>query len=269
MPKENKKRGRREEKKEKRKHDGPQETDSPFKRHKIDNGLQKISEEVIVNGDEGDDYISFGVRPAPAEDEPTFYGFLTDDEQEYYANVNNKLDANDFESEEERANFIEAVHRESQGKEIKLASSQSCSRYLEKIVLLSKAEQLKGLFETFLESLTYLVQHRFGSHCCETLFLQAAKFVGQDDQTGKRGEMAMEGLFLKAAEKLMPHAGYLLTEKFASHSIRVLLLVLSGEPLHTSSTKAMLASRKKETVEVRRNEADTTLDGQRDVPQVF
>lgn len=250
MPRELKQRGRRA---EKQKNEADALDVRPAKRRKTTDADDV--RDFNVSGDAGDDFISFGHDQAESEKDEsgtTFYGLLTEEEMEYYANVNNKITANDFESDEDRSRFIEAVYRESAGKEIKVASSQSCSRYLEKVIQLSSAIQLKTLFQAFLQDLSYLVQHRFGSHCCETLFTEAAKYVDPKQKRVSKEEQSLEDLYLEAADALKPNVGYLLTERFASHTVRVLLLVLSGQPLEDTSAKEMLASRKKEHIELTR-----------------
>lgn len=273
MPRDFKKRGRRQQEKERK-------NQPPSKRlkteHEVDQNVEPTTEAVEVSGDIGDDFIGFSVeRPEDLQEpqeETEFYGLLDPHEQEYYSNVNSKIVANDFESPEDRATFIEAVHRETEGKEIKVASSQSCSRYLEKIIVLSAAEQLRRLFSKFLGHLTYLVRHRFGSHCCETLFLQAAKYVGKasSKQDAENEDLpSMESLFLQAAEELEPHAGFLLTDRFASHTIRVLFLVLSGDSLDDDSIKALLASKKKEKLDTPIEKVAQVPESKRVVPKTF
>ena len=261
MPRENKQRGRRGDKKRKREDD---QIDDAAKRSKSEElTTQQDEVELTVSGEAGDDFISFGVRPDVSE--APFLGLLTQEDQDYYASVNNKLVLNDFESDDDRSDFIEAVYRESNGKELKVASSQSSSRYLEKVIMLSNPEQLKGLFAKFLGNFTHLVQHRFASHCCEALFLNAAPAVGQDADA----DVTMESLFLQAVEELKPNLGYLLTERFASHVVRVLMIVLSGEPLDNNSTSAILASSKKEKVETTGSSGKTASTEQRAVPKSF
>lgn len=277
MPQEKKKRGRREEKAS-RKRKPNDESEKPSKRLKPeDHQAEVFDDELVVSGNAGDDFISFNIPPpqgveAPAIEEE-FHGLLDPQEQEYYANINNKIVANDFESEEDRVLFIDAVHRETEGKELKVASSQSCSRYLEKIILLSTPLQLRSLFSKFLGNLTSLVQHRFGSHCCETLFLEAAKSIGQENRSsndnGEDAPPSLEELFLHAAAELKPNAGFLLTERFASHTIRVLLLVLSGLSLDDTSMKAMLASKKKENIDTPETAKLVVSETKRVLPKSF
>lgn len=107
-----------------------------------------------------------------------------------------------------------------------------------------------------LHSFLHLAQHRFASHCCETLFLRCAPIVTQEllapidsqPEVANDGEIfvTMENLFLYAVNELQDNWGYLMTDPFASHTLRVLLLVLSGRPLEDTST--LLQSRKKENI---------------------
>ena len=278
MPREVKKRGRRQHDKEKeRKRKATEKYHRSAKRFKTEHVADEESADAVdVSGDAGDDFIGISVeQPEGArgeQDETQFYGLLEPQEQEYYANVNNKIVANDFDSPEDRATFIKAVHRETEDKEIKVASSQSCSRYLEKIIMLSTPEQLRRLFSKFLGNLVYLVQHRFGSHCCETLFLHTAKHVGKDNSKDdvEAGDLpSAKSLFLQAAEELEPNIGFLLTERFASHTVRVLFLILSGDSLDDDSVKAMLASKKKEKVDTPVEKAPAIIESRRSVPKSF
>ena len=188
----------------------------------------------------------------PSNEVFEFYGLLTDEESAYYANINNKITANDFESEEERQNLFEAVYRESIGKEVKLASSQSCSRHLERLIHVSTPEQLAGLFEKLLEGLTHLAQHRFGSHVLETLFVESAKHVQvqkSKKQAHEEVSTTLENYFQQTAKGLEPNFGFLVTDRFGSHVIRTLVLVLAGEPLESAETTKVLASKKKEKID--------------------
>lgn len=260
MPRDNKKRGRREEKKRKREEENPNHKQLPSKRQRSEdiaqNGNQELFEVDITGNARDNLFERQGDRDpgtAQVDNDVPFYGLLTEDEQSYYANVSNKLDANDFESEDDRRLFVSAVHRETMGKELKVASSQSSSRYLEKVIAVSEGLQLRNMIGRFLGNLMHLVQHRFASHVCETLFLQSSAFIA----TGAKSETAeeedekrsMEELFLLAIAELQPNLGFLLTDRFGSHVMRVLLLVLSGEPLDDNSAKGMLAKGKREIIQ--------------------
>lgn len=277
MPKGNKRVSRRHDKKRKRQQYETEQTSAEElylaeRRQFPENG------ELEVQGEAGEDFISFrqesgqesGQDSLNHSDTP-FYGLLDQEEQEYYANVNAKLEANDFESPDDKAIFLDAIYRESQGKELKIASSQSCSRYLERLIRVSNVEQVRRLFGKFVGHFLQLVQHRFASHCCEALFLKAAHAIGNEDPA-PQGEVAapsLEQLFLTVVDELVPNLGYLLTERFASHVLRVLLLVLSREPLNSISTASVLASRKKEKIEAYPSTEETLSTELRRVPHSF
>jgi hypothetical protein len=131
----------------------------------------------------------------------------------------------------------------------------------------------------------HLFQHRFASHCCEKLFIQAAPAVTEEllhpskhqDQPTDDGEVyvSMENLFLFTLGEMEGNVGFLMTDRFASHTLRVLLLVLAGEPLSDSTNKSLMQSKKKEHVTVNGNTNDkedpTTKDKEdrRPVPKSF
>ena len=279
MPKENRQRGRLQDKKRKR--DQYEKGEIDIKKHYSADPLpftatrnREVEIEIQVQGEVGDDFISFGQPTTPvrsAVDDRPFYGLLDEQEQAYYTDVNAKLEANHFDSPEDKAFFLDAVYRESQGKELKIASSQSCSRYLEKLIQISTVEQVRRWFGKFVGHFLQLVQHRFASHCCETLFLKAAQFVAKDKAELEQDDRtpSLEQLFLAVVEELQPNLGYLLTERFASHVLRVLLLVLSGEPLNDLSTVSVLASRKKEKIGVYSNSEENIPVASRKVPPSF
>jgi nucleolar protein 9 len=81
----------------------------------------------------------------------------------------------------------------------------------------------------------------------------------------------MESLYLQTLAELEGNFGYLMTDRFASHALRVLLLVLSGEPIDTTSTKYLLQSKRKETNAIQDLEIAEvqSLDKSRSVPQSF
>ena len=138
MPRENKKRGRRAQ--EKRKYDGEEPEDQPdFKRRK------SFAEQDVVRLAAPSD--------AAAEDDALntapFYGSLDESEQEYFKHADDMLELNQFGSTEERDIFLNNIYREADGKELRIANSQSCSRLLERLILVSTPEQLKILFQKF------------------------------------------------------------------------------------------------------------------------
>ncbi|KAI4187214.1 MAG: hypothetical protein LQ348_004124 [Seirophora lacunosa] len=250
MPKEHRKRGRREEMKRKREQEGD---DAASKRQR--------SDEDEKGGNTVDDDFSYGAAEHVATTGPgeiPFYGLLDEEEQEYFKCADTMLELNQFSDAEQRDLFLANIYQEANGKELKIANSQSCSRLMERLILMSTPEQLKALFEKFSGHFLILAQHRFASHCCETLFLQTAPIVSDESlASGKanpgsetKGSNTAEKLLLDASKEFENNLGYLMTDAFASHTIRVLLVVLSGRPLVDAQTMSLLQSKKKENIKV-------------------
>jgi nucleolar protein 9 len=123
-------------------------------------------------------------------------------------------------------------------------------------------------------SFMYLAQHRFSSHCCETLFAKTAPIVTKEMATkfeGSAEEPTMEDLFLKAASEMSVHFAFLMSNTFATHPLRILILVLGGKPIDLAAGKSGLHSRKKEKVTVMGGDRtlDPTLKEDRVVPSSF
>jgi nucleolar protein 9 len=269
MPREKKKRGRRDEEKSKRNVEDLEEDDQVIATDDPPPKRRKSTEE---------DYIPLGfdnqqnsVVNAPPMDS-LFYGLLDQEEQDYFKQADDMLLANQFPNAQERGLFIESVWNEASGKELKIACSQSSSRVLERLIGNSHKGQLKTLFTKFEGHFLNLVQHRFASHCCEALFLRSALVLTEDtsplkkSKKGRSGEgeqPQMEELFIGALNELEGSIGYLLTERYASHTLRVLFVVLSGEPLDHPA----LASKKKELNGQVRIEKERQQ--RRRVPEIF
>ena len=149
MPTENRKRGRREEKKRKREQ---QDADKHAKRHKTEDEVEPVLQQY-------DDSQQYAEEKDPYQDEAMdgitrpgampFYGMLDEDEQEYFKRADEMLELNQFADSEERSMFLASVWKEADGKELKIANSQSCSRLMERLILLSTPDQLKRLFQKF------------------------------------------------------------------------------------------------------------------------
>jgi nucleolar protein 9 len=140
MPKEHKKRGRREEQKKRKREVENDDVDS--KRHKKEDEVESIENgEAFQHQQDAVDVTKPG--------ELTYYGMLDDEEQEYFKKADEMLELNQFEDPEARELFLASVYKEADGKELKIANSQSCSRLLERLILLSSPDQLKSLFQKF------------------------------------------------------------------------------------------------------------------------
>ena len=143
MPKENRKRGRREEKKRKRE---GEEIENLSKRQKSEDTDTEIQ---IYNGEVEQEEENTEYIPYAGPGELPFYGQLDEGEQEYFKRADSLLEVNQFGDSEERDLFLANVYKEAKGKELKIANSQSCSRLMERLIQLSTPSQLKTLFQKF------------------------------------------------------------------------------------------------------------------------
>lgn len=94
----------------------------------------------------------------------------------------------------------------------------------------------------------------------------------QQDPGDEEVFVSMENLFLYTLNELEGNLGYLMTNTFASHALRVLLVVLSGRSLAKSSTTSLLASKKSENIGVvgiDNNKSDELNRATRTVPGSF
>lgn len=143
MPQANKKRGRRAEGKKRKLED---EDDDP---ELAESSKRRKSTEYR----EDPAYASMDIQDESFEDaypmERAFFGMLDEQEQEYFKRADDMLESNAFGDHEERSLFLSNVYREADGKELKIASSQSCSRLMERLIQLSTTVQLKSLFQKF------------------------------------------------------------------------------------------------------------------------
>lgn len=139
MPKEVQKRGRRMKRK-------AEDVPEDFRAEPSSKRLKEIEEfEATMPSFQEDEDMSAAYPAA----EKVFFGMLDDDEQEYFKRADEMLELDQFGDPEERKLFLESVYREADGKELKIAHSQSCSRLLERLIRVSNAAQLKNLFQKF------------------------------------------------------------------------------------------------------------------------
>lgn len=306
MPREKQKRGRRAEEKNRKNEAKRKREEQPAaddyqppatKRQKPSDETDAAPDYIPLEeegSEEGQGYYQQQDASGSGAVDTPFYGLLDTEEQEYFSRANDMLELNQFQDAEERRLFLEGVYEEANGKEFKIACSQSCSRLMEKLISMSDVGQIRRLFGKFVGHFLHLVQHRFASHVVETLLVYAAPFVS--DKDGKKGagkknkkargdvdgdgdgeepEMSLAEMFLKVVGELEAHWGYLLTERFASHTIRVLLLVLAGEPVDIASNTSVVASKKKERLGVTNvaaaesSQTESAITQKRPVPESF
>ena len=294
MPREYRKRGKRGGSERKRARDESDDPEDPAKRRRTIEPVIEPTEDGIELQGVQENLVAEDDHDLPDGTEQRFYGLLDDQEQEYFKRADEMLEVNQFRDGYERSLFIDNLHKEASGKELKLACSQGSSRLMERLILLSSPEQLKSIFQQFqgeyvvcfvpcIPKLTFsrfsqLIFHRFASHCCETLFVRAAPIVTDElaavsQETGKitpQGQPSMEKLFIDLAYEIDVSIGNMITHRYASHVLRILLVVYAGHSLDDSDRRTLLASRRKEHVKVTLSASVKNRDmTSRPVPQSF
>ncbi|KAJ2465391.1 Nucleolar protein 9, partial [Coemansia sp. RSA 2322] len=235
------------------------------------------------------------VEAAAEKISPASYGLVNPDLQKYLKSCEGMLDEQKFGSAEDRDMFINNVYAEMKNFELQLTTDHEASRILEKLFWISNDYQIKRYFAITREDTIRLAVHRFSSHAIQTLLLLSAialerevrgeicdfaRAYGDDDDDEVNGAQAVrtklptfEELVLGLAETLTPHWSYLMANEYASHILRVLLLVLTGNPIedqanHKNSIKSKRSTKYMED----RNGAPAhhqALASKRSVPDSF
>ncbi|KAK7061362.1 armadillo-type protein [Favolaschia claudopus] len=188
------------------------------------------------------------------------FGYVDNDVKAYFRTVDIQIrdwqnaaserDQNDEEADpnEERRMFFVAALTEMSGKEKQLATDADCSVVLERMTY-SMDDFVRRVFvDSLTGSYDLLVKHRFGSHVCQTLFTVASQTVSREKRgilptvPDDKGELrSLTKLVVDVCEELFPVLPSLVTNSFASHVVRALLLLLSPQsvPSHDASQHAM------------------------------
>lgn len=181
----------------------------------------------------------------------TFFGVLDTQELEYFKQAESTLTIDTFEDADEKYQFINSVIEETKGKELKLATSQICSKLMERIIMESDETQLKGIFKAFNGFYFNLACHKYSSHVLETLLVRGTAQVEKelltpDFATAEDEEfVTMESLFLFLINELEPNFKFMVKHQYASHVLRILILILSSKNLpSTTQNNSSLRSKK-------------------------
>lgn len=213
-----------------------------------------------------EDNNSYPAEETEKSNEPnTFFGLVDPTELDYFKEAESTLNANAFESEEDRAGFVSSVFEEAKGKELKLVTNQICSKLIERLILYSTDDQLKQLFKSLNGYFVSLIHHKYSSHCVETLLVRSAALIEKellnpDQIKNDDGEfVSMESLFLYFLNEIRPQVKEMITHQYASHSLRLIILILSGRQLPSSvKSNSTLRSKKskiaRKMIEIKDNE---------------
>ena len=199
------------------------------------------------------------------------FGFVDPDVKAYFRSVDEKLvefaslglarsshsidNAEDLASElEDRTNFLHSALNEVRGLELQLATDGDTALVLERLIHSMGDWGRRVLMDSFSGKWRPLIEHRFGSHVCQTLIGLAGETIDREargtfprqhheqadnDGDSKGGKLRTATQLLKdLVDELLPVIPQLLTSPFASPPIRLLLIVLSPGKHIPSSTGA-------------------------------
>ncbi|KAJ1888269.1 Nucleolar protein 9 [Kickxella alabastrina] len=223
---------------------------------------------------------------------PASYGLVNPDLQKYLKSCEGMLDEPKFETGEDRDIFVNNVYSEMKNFELQLTTDHECSRILEKLFHISSDYQIRRFAALTREDTIRLVVHRFSSHALQTMLLLSAgalerelrgecsDFDGSAEVDESSSNQAVrtvlptfEELVLGLAETLSTRWSYLMSNEYASHILRVLLLVMAGKPIEDQSNpqSAIKSKRSTKYMEDKSNASmsQRSLTVSREVPTSF
>lgn len=181
----------------------------------------------------------------------TFFGLVDSSELDYFKQAESTLNANAFENDDDRAGFVTSVLEEAKGKELKLVTNQICSKLMERLILNATDEQLKQIFKAFDGHFVSLIHQKYSSHCVETLLVRTAALVEKEllnpfPQADMGDDyISMENLFLFFLSEVRPFVKEMIVHQYASHTLRLIILILAGSELpSTTMANSTLRSKK-------------------------
>lgn len=184
-----------------------------------------------------------------------FFGLVDSNELTYFKQAESTLNIDAFESNEEKLGFVSSVLEETKSKELKLITNQICSKLMERLILLSNDKQLKEIFSLFQNHFASLAHHKYSSHVLETLLVRVASLI-EKELAGTATSVetmdddlivhsSMEDLFLQLVEELYPHINTMISHRYASHVLRLIILILAGKEIpSTTMSNSTLRSKK-------------------------
>lgn len=260
----------------KRKSDGisRQEEDKPSvrqnKKQKVGdrNGAEKSNTKDDMFGGRLSDTFQEGVHPdndnqgqqSDRISQQAAFGEVDQSTLDYFNSIEAAIDDTALTDAQERRLFLDNVYAEVDGKELQLAANTSCSRLLERLIHLSDDFQVRVFLDKISGHIESLCRHRFGSHVVQTILTVAASIVEREangeiapaPEGQETGELpTMETLVLNLCNDLQDNFTELIADSFASHVVRVILILLSGRSIAESAPT--LRSRKSVAYKKKKN----------------
>ncbi|GMM30113.1 RNA-binding RNA processing protein [Martiniozyma asiatica (nom. inval.)] len=209
----------------------------------------------------------------PKNQSTAFFGLVDSSELTYFHQAEQTLNLNTFQSNEEKLMFIQSVFQEAKGKELKLVTNQICSKLMERLILQSSLKQIHQLFNAFNGKFFDLSKQKYSSHVLETFLVRCAAFIEkeilsngsapndyeEEEEEIEEGWISMENMFLYIINEFKPNLKSMMKDKYASHVLRLTLLVMTGKELPSAvQSNSILRSKKskiaRKMIEIKDNE---------------
>ncbi|KAI9575034.1 armadillo-type protein [Boletus coccyginus] len=192
------------------------------------------------------------------------FGYVDPDVKAYFRAVDEQIQSwqedrtqpvnedTDLDPNEAKRVFFVAALGEMSGKEKQLATDPDCSVILERMAYSMDDFVLRVLMDRLSGSFEALFQHRFASHVCQTLLSVATDTISREVKnifpdvpaSEDSGELrTLIQLVLDICEEVSPSFSSLITDPFASHVLRSLLLLLCPTLLPENSARKSVRSK--------------------------
>ncbi|KAF8121342.1 armadillo-type protein [Boletus edulis] len=234
------------------------------KKAKLPEGQTQEREDPPPNGSGEPSWI-VSVREAEDIHPEAPFGYVDPDVKAYFRTVDEQIQSwqeariqpmnedGDLDPNEEKQVFFVAALSEMSGKEKQLATDPDCSVILERMAYSMNDFVLRVLMDRLNGSFEVLFKHRFASHVCQTLLSVAADTISREvkniypdvSPSKDNGELrTLTQLVLDLCEEVGPGFNSLITDPFASHVLRSLLLLLCPTALPEDSARNSVRSKK-------------------------
>ncbi|ODV57889.1 RNA-binding RNA processing protein NOP9 [Ascoidea rubescens DSM 1968] len=199
----------------------------------------------------------------------TFFGLLDKPEKQFFLEAESTLNINVFDNDEEKQKYINSIFNEVKGKELKLVTDQICSKLMERLILEANDSQLKNIFQSFEGFFVKIAHHKYSSHCLETLLVRCAALIEkellnpnillQESIDSNEEYSPMDSMFIFMINEYIPYLQEMLENQYASHTLRLILLILASKELpSTTVSNSTLRSKKskvaRKMIEIKDNE---------------
>lgn len=214
---------------------------------------ESVEKEEFISNNENEQQESNG------NESTAFFGLVDSNELTYFHQAEQTLNLNTFGTPEEKSLFIESVFQEARGKELKLVTNQICSKLMERLILNSTLKQVHQLFNAFNGRFYDLSRQKYSSHVLETFLVRCAALIEKEilsngnetdeyemeEDEESEGWVSMENMFLFIVGDFKSHLKKMMKDKYASHVLRLTLLVMTGKELPSSvESNSILRSKK-------------------------